>query len=450
MTNVSWFGPYEPRRGGPSAVELASILETELTDIARTRFPRAFEPLIVPTTSYHELLWATETLLQLQRRAVAQLAPTSQGRIDALRADAADLPRMTDEESYEIGHAADICRADVVVGPDGPKFVEFNVSGGVGAMLEYEIESRIWHEIYREAGYAEPTAPSLYKLIARLIENTCRALGRDPSVLLIGALADPGKTARYFDTQIAYLKEHGVQAQFQDLASLGDVIGASSFANVVGLVQLSEREANNNGWDLRPLAQARTAGLFALPSQTARLVDSKKVIALLSEGLSWMSDEDAATVDRYVPWSRIMGRRSVQWHGAEHELVSLLIDEQDAFVLKGAAGYSSQEVFFGLTTPEQKWADLVHAAAESQYYVAQELVTSVRHPMRVLLDQDGRTETVLANSRISPFCVGGVGTGCSMRFAPSGRIGPVTRPYGAYPGVLLGEASDDAALAARS
>jgi hypothetical protein len=112
-------------------------------------------------------------------------------------------------------------------------------------------------------------------------------------------------------------------------------------------------------------------------------------------------------------------------------------------VLKGAAGYSSQEVFFGLTMPKQDWADLVHAAAESQYYIAQELVVAVRHPMQVLLDQEGRTESVLANTRIFPFCVGGVATGCSMRFHPSARIGPVTRPYGAYPGVLVGEASPD-------
>jgi hypothetical protein len=444
MVNSTWFGEYAPRRGGPASDQLARVFETELTDIAKSRFPRAFEPLVVPTASYRELMRATETLLQLQRKAVENLAPTSQGRIATLKADVADLPRITNEESYEIGHAVDICRADVVVGSDGPKFVEFNVSGGVGAMLEYEIESRVWQGVCHDAGQPGIVAPSLYNLIARLIEKTCRSLGRDPSVLLIGTLADPGKTTRYFETQVALLKGHGVSARFQDLETLPDVIASSSgFADVVGLIQLSEREANNCGWNLSALSAATNAGLFALPSQTARLVDSKKVLALLSEGLAWMSADDIAIVDRYVPWSRIVGERRVRWNGAERDLVPLLIEEQGAFVLKGAAGYSSQEVYFGLTTPEQEWIDLVQEAAESEYYIAQELVTAVRHPMQVLVDQEGTIESVLANTRISPFCVGGVATGCSMRFDPSGRVGPVTRPYGAYPGVLVGESQVD-------
>lgn len=110
MTNSTWFGEYIPRRVGPAPDQLASVFETELADIARTRFPRAFEPLVVPTASYRELMWATEKLLQLQCKAVENLAPTSQGRIAALKADIADLPRITNEESYEIGHATDICR----------------------------------------------------------------------------------------------------------------------------------------------------------------------------------------------------------------------------------------------------------------------------------------------------------------------------------------------------
>lgn len=437
--NDSWFGTYVARRGGPSARQLVATFENDLSEIARTRFPRAFEPMVVPDESYRELLWATQRVLQLQRTAVLSLAPDSDGRAAALKADPKDLPRLGSDEEYEAAHAIDFSRADVVVSEDGPKFVEFNVGAGVGAMLEFELERRIWQRIRREAGEPELTAPSLYELIAGLVRRTCAELGIAPAVLLVGSLDDPAKTTRYFDTQIELLREYGVEARFADLSTLLDEVDShAGSAGLLGIVQFAEREANNCGWDMSPLVKAAQEGLVALPSQTARLVDSKKVLALLSEGLPWMSHNDHEVVRRYVPWSRIVGDRRTDWKGRDHELPRLLVDQREHFVLKGAAGYSSQEVFFGLNTPVGEWEALVSSAVESEYYVAQEVVMPVLHPMQALLDEDGNTDTVMANPRISPFCVGGVATGCSMRFNPTDRIGPVTRPYGAWPGVLLG------------
>ncbi|MPY61990.1 hypothetical protein [Streptomyces spongiae] len=435
----SWFGTYTPRTGGPSPRHLAETFENDLSEIARTRFPRAFEPMVVPRESYRELMRATERVLELQRRAVIALAPDSEGRVAALKADPADLPRLGSDEAYEAAHAIDFSRADVVVAEDGPKFVEFNVGAGVGAMLEFELERRIWQQVRRETGEPELTAPSLYGLIAGHVERTCAALGIPPAVLLVGCLADPAKTTRYFDTQIGLLREQGVQARFADLRTLLDEMGSTAgTAGLLGIVQFAEREANNCGWDMSPLVTATRNGLFALPSQTARLVDSKKVLALLSEGLPWMSGEDHDVVRRHVPWTRIVADRKADWRGRSHELPVLLVEQQEHFVLKGASGYSSQEVFFGLSTPAADWERLVASAVESEYYVAQEVVMPVRHPMRALLDEDGNTDTVMANPRVSPFCVAGVATGCSMRFNPTDQIGPVTRPYGAWPGVLLG------------
>ncbi|OLZ66936.1 hypothetical protein AV521_26465 [Streptomyces sp. IMTB 2501] len=396
----------------------------------------------MPVESYRGLLSATRRILELQRRAVAEIAADSSGRVTALKADQADLPRLSADEAYELAHAIDFSRADAVVTEDGPKFVEFNVGAGVGAVLEFELERRIWQRIRQETGEAELTAPSLYEQMASLVKRTCAELGIEPSVLLIGTLEDPAKTTRYFNTQIEFLQEYGVRARFADLCSLLEEVPANTDAKkTLGIVQFAEREANNCGWDMSPLVSAARNHLFALPSQTARLIDSKKVLALLSEGLPWMSREDHELVQRCVPWTRIVGDRTVEWRGHTHDVCELLLKERENFVLKGAAGYSSQEVFFGLSTPDATWKSLVASAVESEYYVAQEVVIPVRRPIQALLDQDGSVETVLANPRISPFCVGGVATGCSMRFNPSGEIGPVTRPYGAWPGVLLGAPS---------
>lgn len=440
-TMGSWFGEYTPHDADPDPRKLAVMVETDLAEIGRGRFPRAYEPMIVPLASYRSLLAATQRLLELHRRAVQRLGADNVARVAALKADPRDYPRFGPDPAFEIEHSIDVSRSDVVIAEDGPKFVELNVGAGIGGILEFELDRRIWERVRRESGVRPLPAPSLYGLLADLVKRVCSGLGISPAALLISSLLDPGKTKRYMDTQIALLAEHGVHASFADLSSLREVVGSSDSAGLIGIVQFAEREANANGWDMTPLSDAVNAGLIAVPSQTARLLDSKKVLALLSEGFDWMTEDELGLVRRYVPWSRVVGDRTVVWQGRTHELPELLLDRPECFVLKGAAGYSSQEVFFGSNTPTADWKQLVTSAVESEYYIAQEVVTPLRHPLRALLDQDGTIETVSANPRVCPFSVGGVPTGCYMRFDPSERIGPVGRANGAWPGIVVGAPS---------
>lgn len=134
-----------------------------------------------------------------------------------------------------------------------------------------------------------------------------------------------------------------------------------------------------------------------------------------------------------------MGDRRVVWHDGEHNLPRLLIDRQELFVLKGASGYSSQDVFFGARTDSRRWRELVESAVESEYYVAQEMVTPVRHPIPVMLNESGKTEPVSGNSVISPFFVGGVATGCLVRFDSASEPDAVTVRSGARLACLLGD-----------
>ena len=67
------------------------------------------------------------------------LAGDRAGRIAALGIDPADCPLFTPDEDFELRHSADMTRADVIIGPDGPKFVEFNVSGAFGGMVHFQL-----------------------------------------------------------------------------------------------------------------------------------------------------------------------------------------------------------------------------------------------------------------------------------------------------------------------
>ncbi|MEV4661057.1 hypothetical protein AB0J85_03825 [Micromonospora echinofusca] len=422
--------------GLPSA-RVAEILAEHMRDIPMGGFPIAAEPVVVPLDAYRELLAATRRLVELSHQTVLRLAPDLAGRMAALRVDPAEYQRANPDEAFELRHTGDVVRADVVIGEDGPRFVELNVGAGIGGMVQFEQQRRAWHRVRSAAGLPPLAGEDIFALFAELLRRTCAELRLPAGALLIGTLEDPGKRGRVNDMQVQLLGEHGLPARFARLPHLLDEIRPT---DLLGVVQFCEDEAGQLGWDVTPLLTAIKGGMHAVPSQTSRLVDSKKVLAWLSEGLPWMSEQDRELVRRFVPWSRVLGERRVHWRGRAYELPRLLVERQEHFVLKGAAGLSSLEVFFGATTEPERWAELVRTGTESEYYVAQELVTPVRRPVRVMLDESGRTDEVLANPVISPFCVGGVPTGCLMRFDTATGPGAVTVKSGAMLGCLLGAA----------
>ncbi|SDW49852.1 hypothetical protein SAMN05421504_101752 [Amycolatopsis xylanica] len=434
----SWFGPYQPYESGHSPERVAEMLGEAMRISPGGQFPLAAEPVVVPRESYRSLLDATARLLELHRVAVANLAPDTAGRMTALKADPALFPRFTADEAFELGHATDVARADVMIGADGPRFLEFNVGASVGCMAQFERLRRAWRDLASEAGKPVLTGTDLYAPLAEVLKRSCKELGVGPEVLLIDTSDDLQTTSAYVDAQLGLLREHGVHARFTELRDLGRV---EDLGNVLGVVQFSEGEAARFGWDISPLASAMGAGLTAVPSQTARLLDTKKVLALLSEGLPWMTGDDRDLVRRFVPWSRVTGDRQVTWRGQAHDLPRLLLNRPELFVLKLAAGLYSDDVYFGATATDREWRQLVATATETEDYIAQELVEPLRPPMAVLLDESGRTETVRAKMVVSPFCVGGVATGCYVRFNTAATPGILSVHDGLMRGCLLGEPS---------
>ncbi|GIF03133.1 hypothetical protein [Actinoplanes siamensis] len=421
---------------GLPPTRVAEILAGHLADIPMGRFPTAAEPMVLPSKAYRALLAATRRLTELSCEVVRRLAPDQAGRMAALRVDPSEYRRTSPDEEFELRHAGDVVRADVVIGADGPRFIELNVGAGIGGVVQFEQQRRAWRSVRLEAGLPPLDGEDLFGLLAKLIKRYCAELSLPVGALLIGTMHDPGMGGAVNDTQIRLLGEHGVPARFAELPGLLDEIRPG---DRLGIIQFCEDEAAQLGWDVTPMLTAIKDGLRTAPSESTRLVDSKKVLAWMSEGLPWMSREDRDLVQRFVPWSRVLGDRLVSWRGDAYELPRLLVEQREHFVLKGAAGLSSREVFFGASTEPEEWAQLVEAAVGSEYYVAQELVTPVRRPVPVMLDESGRTDIVIANPVISPFCVGGVPTGCLMRFDTATGPGAVTVKSGAMLGCLLGD-----------
>ena len=335
---------------------LAAMMAEQLPSISVGGFPVAGQPLITSRHHYTTLLDATARLLRLQLIAVSNLASDSLSRRVALKADPAAFPRFTADEEFELAHAVDMARADVIIGPDGPRFIEFNVGGGFAGMVQFEVLRRLWRDVRLACGQPELTGENPFVPLANLVKQACARGCVEPAVLVLTSSDDTGRTSEELRTQCHFLREQGVSATFADVRSISPTGILSATQRPVVVVQFSEREALDEGWDLSHLLALIQAGVVAIPSQSARLVDSKKVLALLSEGLPWMSEADHALVRRFVPWTRVVRDRVVRWRDRNYPIRRLLHDERRRFLLKGSAGLSGKEVTFGAHCAPQDWA----------------------------------------------------------------------------------------------
>jgi hypothetical protein len=435
-----WFGRWEqpPEIGLPPG-QIAETMQYELRALRLPAFPVALQPLVVPAESFRELMRATAALLALLRRAVLHAAADRGGRVAALGVDPADCPLFVPDDEFELRHCADMARADVVIGVDGPKFIEFNVGGAFGGMADFSAYQHAWHRICERADRPSFLGADVWARLAMLVERTCAELGVPPSVAIVDHL-DSANTPRTMRLQLDGLRAHGVRAQHLELHELHDGIGLPGpLHESLGLYELDPGDARAAGCDIGPARAALDAGFRMIPSQTSWLLHTKKTLARLSEGQPWMDAEDRELVDRYVPWSRVVSDRPVHWRGRRHDLPRLLTEHQESFVLKGATGCRGQEVVFGIRTDPDDWARLVERAIRTGYPVAQEAVESATYPVDVMLESS-EVVRVAANSVISPFCLGGMPAGCSARFTEVDRPGVVRCSDGAVLTCLLASA----------
>lgn len=431
-----WFGDRtRPPEIGLSRERIAETVAYELRDMPLPAYPIALQPFVVPLASYRELLSATVALLGLLRRAALAAGTDRSSRLAALNLDPADRPTWTDDEEWELRHCADMARADVVLTEDGPRFIEFNVSGAFGGLVHFQLFHRAWQRICDLAGQPAFVGVDAYARLATLIERTCGELGVEPSIALVGTPREwgPGTPRRNFLLQVDVLRHHGIRAEHLDFEDLLDAIDR----HPLGLGQFTVQDADAIGYDIGPVHEAQRRGFRLIPSATSWLLHTKRLLALLSEGQPWMSDADRELAARYLPWSRLIGDRKVRWRDTTYDLPALLLERPESFVIKGATGCSGDEVVFGARATPTEWANLVESAVPANYHVAQEVV----RPPALLVDvlhASGEVTRVEANTVISPFVIGGAPAGCFARFVDTHQPGIISSLSRARLGCLLG------------
>jgi hypothetical protein len=425
----SWFGR---RRLVPVAPAdtIREMLRDEIRDTGwpyQPVLPAA--PIALPRAAYAALFRLTTALVDLVRRAALESADTTAGRLAAYKMPPSESQLFTDDQFAEERYADWVARPDIVVGRDGPRFLEFNISAAIGGPVETHCRLAVWRKLYADDegrvpfSYTDPFAAR-----AEMFRSLSAELGVAPRVAMVGSARDQGvKSTRYFDIEAEYFNNAGLTARFFEPESLHHAWDCPPHLRYpLGLRNFTIPDWTELGIDTTPVQAALDHGCMLVDTQTSTFLSSKLTMGLLSEGRPWMSAAERALVATYLPWTRILGERRTTWGDRDVDLIPFSIASRELLVLKNSLGMSGDQVIIGRQASQPEWDAAVTEAAQAGTSVVQAFVMPQSCRLAMIADGANEPHDVDIAPVFGPMLFGGRPAGMFSRFFGDGTAGIVS------------------------
>ncbi|MEU3702010.1 hypothetical protein AB0E82_06955 [Streptomyces anulatus] len=423
-----WFGHHRLRPAA-SADTIRQMLRHELRDTGwphQRVLPAA--PMAIPRAAYAEIFRASVALVDLLRRAALESGHTTADRLAAYEMPAAEDRLWVSDPFIEERYADSVVRPDLVIGPDGPQFLEFNVSGALGGVVETQSRLAVWRGLHAdEEGRTPFRSPSPFAVRAEMFRSLSAELAVAPRVAVVGSARVTGVERRYFEMEADYYNSHGLTARFFEPEELPEAWDCAPHLRYpVGLRNFTIPDWLDAGLDTTPVQGALDHGCLLVGTQTSTFLHSKLTMGLLSEGRPWMTEGDRRLVERYLPWTRILSERRTGREGQQVDLLPFVLKNRELLVLKAALGESGQQVTIGREADQAAWESAVGEAVQGRTSVVQEFVQP--QTCRVALIADGVDEPydVDVAPVLGPLLFGGRPAGLFCRFFGDGSAGIVS------------------------
>ncbi|MFJ9343215.1 hypothetical protein ACIRP0_28570 [Streptomyces sp. NPDC101733] len=432
-----WFGRH---RMAPAPAPVDTVREMLSEEIRECGWPHQAlvpaAPLVLPRSSYAELFRVSAALLSLIRRTALESAPTTAGRLAAYRMPENEHGLFMADPFTEERYADQVARPDVVIGPQGPQFLEFNVSGALGGAVEVHSRLEVWRKLYADDGGRLPfESPDPFAVRTEMFRSLCAETGAAPRVAFLGSARDQGGFTRYFDVQADHLNARGMTARFFEPGDLHEAWDCAPHLRYpVGLRDFTIPDWAELGIDTAPVQTALDHGCLLVGTQTSTFLSSKLTMGMLSEGRPWMSAAERALVERYLPWTRILTHRRTTRGDRKVDLVRYAVDHRESLVLKESIGMSGRQVVIGRESDQAVWAAAVEAAAATGTSVVQDFVAPRTCPLAMIADGDEVAHDGEVAPVFGPLLFGGRPAGLFARFFGDGTAGIVS---------ILGTGSSD-------
>ncbi|GAB1689801.1 hypothetical protein [Krasilnikovia sp. M28-CT-15] len=423
-----WFGAHRLRPAAPVDT-IRRMLRHEIRDTGwpyQPVLPAA--PMTIPRASYAELFRASAALVELLRRTALETGATTRERMAAYRMPDSEDRLWLGDPFVEERYADSVVRPDFVIGPDGPRVLEFNVSGALGGVVETHARLRVWRDLHSDAAGRVPfTAPDPFTVRAQMFRSLSAELALAPRVAIVGSSRAGGVTSRYFELEAEHYRGRGLTARFfepEELNAAWDC--APHLRYPLGLRNFTIPDWLSGGVDTAGVQAALDHGCLLVGTQTSTFLHSKLTMGLLSEGRPWMTAADRTLIDRYLPWTRILSDRGTDRDGEPVDLLSYVVRHRERLVLKAGLGESGRQVVIGHEVGQAAWESAVEAAAAEGDSIVQDFVAP--RTCRVALIADGADEPhdMDVAPVLGPLLFGGRPAGLFARFHGDGAAGIIS------------------------
>ncbi|WP_424862852.1 hypothetical protein [Streptomyces sp. MMS24-I29] len=398
--------------------------------------PVPVRPVLLDRWRARGITWAAMEVVRLAAAECARRA-SSPAELCALLGIPVS-PMLTDRDSWN-RWALDQARPDVVLTGGVPKVLECNISGAIGGIEQTaRLDSCFWNWpgvrglTHRHRLWGGHTIAARRQLLL----DIARSRGTDrPQVAIAG-----WSEANFSETMID-AASHGAPCIFvtqEELTEDDGLRNAHGLRIDVLLQKFVTADSYAKGEPMAALeaAVARDSTFIAAP-EISTVYSDKKVLAWLTERAADLPPAQRRVIEDHVPWTSELTDRKVSRHGTEHDLLTLVENDQHAFVLKPTGGHSGHGVLIGRETEQAAWLAAVHNAVRDGHHVVQEFCEPDRFPTTVCDLASGEMDVLDVPHLISPMLVRGEGTGFLARFLPDPARSMITVRLGAQNTVFI-------------
>ena len=170
-----------------------------------------------------------------------------------------------------------------------------------------------------------------------------------------------------------------------------------------------------------PLARAYADRRICMANSFRTKIAHKKAsFAILSDSkyADLFTPEEIAVLNRHIPWTRRVERRTTDFEGAEHDLIELIRQERGRLVLKPNDDYGGHGVFIGWETAADEWERAISLAL-ARPYVVQQRVPLKKIPITTFSDRV-RLEEMFVD--FNPFLFHNEAEGALIRLSNSSLL----------------------------
>lgn len=361
---------------GPALFEELRTAQRELGLTHGDRITCPFlRPHILPRQQYETVKLAAETLAAAFET-VAMAALTDHTLLSYL-----GLTREEEEAArIEPGYSR-LCvssRLDGYVNLEGFQFLEYNAESPAGIGDQMQLEKVLWR-VPALTDFLERNShwlPQPHRALLTSLLKAYREWGGEedkPRIAIIDWEGVP--TSSEFQILKNYFISQGYPALIADPHDLefnGDYLTADGLRIDIAYKRVVIHEfLNRFGLD-HPLIEAyRRRRVCMANSFRTKLVHKKSSLAVLSDPsyAHLFDSREAEVIRERIPWTRYVRPSRTIFHGSEFDLVTLILNEQERFVLKPNDDYGGHGVFLGWESSKDAWREAIKAALERPYVV---------------------------------------------------------------------------------